>query len=81
MDGKTLTLVIVVALLAGIVGGVVGTALSQGSMRMMMGMSGGAMMMSPQGMLETMRLAMLDPTLRRGMLEMHREMHDMMERR
>lgn len=81
MDGKTLTLVIVVALLAGIVGGVLGTTLAQGSMRMMMGMGGGAMMMSPHGMLETMRLAMLDPALRRGMLEMHREMHDMMERR
>ena len=46
-----------------------------------MGMGGGATMMSPQGMLETMRLVMLDPALRRAMVEMHRQIHDEMERR
>lgn len=81
MDSKALTVVIVVALLAGIVGGVLGATLVQGSMRMMMGMGGGPMVMSPQGMLETMRIMMLDPALRRRMAEMHKQMHDMMERR
>ena len=81
MDARALTIVIVVALLAGIVGGVLGTTLTQNNMRMMMGMGGGATMMSPQGMLETMRLVMLDPALRRAMVEMHRQIHDEMERR
>ncbi|MGH2403537.1 MAG: hypothetical protein ACRDGN_03650 [bacterium] len=46
-----------------------------------MGTGGGAMMMSPQGMLETMRLMMLDPVLRREIVAMHKQMHNMMEQR
>lgn len=79
MEPKWLVTVIIVALLAGMVGGLLGVGLAQGGMRMMM--AGGSMMMSPQMMLETMRQMMLDPALRREMVEMHKQMHEMMERR
>lgn len=80
MDGRAFTVVVAVALLAGIVGGVLGTTLTQSSMRMMMGGTAGPMMI-PHSMLETMRLMMLDPALRRAMVEMHQQVHDTMERR
>lgn len=81
MDGRAFTVVVAVALLAGIVGGVLGTTLTQSSMRMMMGGTAAPMMMSPQSVLESMRLMMLDPALRGAMVEMHQQVHDMMERR
>lgn len=80
MDAKWIAVVIVISLLAGLVGGLLGASITQGGMMRMMGMPG-SMMMSPQAMLDTMRLMMLDPALQAGMVEMHRQMHDMMERK
>jgi hypothetical protein len=80
MDAKWVAVVIVISFLAGIVGGLLGTSIAQGGMVRMMGMPG-SMMMSPQAMLDTMRRMMLDPALQAGMVEMHRQIHNMMERK
>lgn len=81
MESRWLLLVIIVSLLAGFVGGVLSVALSSGSAAMRMGMGMGPMMMSGQAMVVMQRQMLADPSLRQQMLEMHREMHEQMERR
>jgi len=79
MESRWLLLVIVVSLLAGFVGSVLGVAPFSSGMGMRIGM--GPMMMSGQAMVEMHRQMMADPLLRAQMLQMHREMHELMERR
>jgi len=84
MEAKWIVALIVIAVLAGLVGGMLGVSPVFGGAMMRMGMSPmmtPQMMMSPQMMVEMCQQAMADPTLRPQMLEMHRQMHDEMERR
>jgi hypothetical protein len=84
MEAKWIVALTIVALLAGLVGGILGTSPAFGGAMMRMGMSPmmtPQMMMTPQTMVEMCRQAMADPALRIQMLEMHRQMHDEIERR
>lgn len=76
MEAKWIVVVVIIALLAGLVGGILGVSLFSGGPMMRMGP-----MMTPQMMIEMQRQVMADPTVRMQMLEMHRQMHDEMERR
>ncbi len=78
MESRWIVVVVIIALLTGVVGGILGVSLVSGTMGMRMVM--GSMMM-PQMMMGTMRQMMADPGIRAQMLEMHRQMHDEMERR
>lgn len=81
MEAKWIVVVVVLALLAGLVGGIFGISLISGGTMMRMGPMMTPMMMNPQMMVEMQRQVMADPTVRTQMLEMHRQMHDEMERR
>lgn len=84
METRWIVVVVVIALLAGLVGGILSISPAFGGAMMRMGMSPmmtQQMMMTPQMMVEMCRQAMADPALRTQMLEIHRQMHAEMERR
>ncbi len=83
MEAKWIVALIVIAVLAGLVGGILSISPAFGGAMMRMGMSPmmTPQMMTPQMMVEMCRQAMADPAMRTQMLEMHRQMHDEMERR
>lgn len=79
MDPRWVLLVVLIGLLAGAVGGALGAGWIAGAWgsRMM----SVPMMMSPQMMVAVHQQIMNDPQLRQQMLEMHRQMHALMEQR
>lgn len=82
MEAKWIVVVVIIALLADLVGGILGVALTLGGPMMRMSpMMTSQMMVNPQMMIEMQRQMMADPTLRTQMLQMHRQMHDEMERK
>lgn len=86
MEAKLVIMVTLIALLAGLVGGVLVISPASGGAMTRLGqmMSPKMMtqqMMTPQMMIEMCSQMMADPTLRTQMLEMHREMHNEMNRR
>jgi hypothetical protein len=86
METNLVVMVTIIALLAGLVGGflVISPAFGGAMMRLGQMMSPQMMkqqMMTPEMMIDMCRQMMADPALRTQMLEMHRQMHDMMKRR
>jgi hypothetical protein len=85
METKLIVMVTIIALLAGLVGGFLVISPAFGGAMMLGQMMSPQMMkqqmMMPEMMIDMCRQMMADPALRAQMLEMHRQMHDMMERR
>lgn len=81
METKWIVVVVVIALLAGLVGGILGISQVYGGPMMRMGAMMAPQVMTAQMMVPMCQQAMADPALRTQMLEMHRQMHDEMERR